>query len=326
MQASEQERQLATELLNKYGGEVDDYFKLWPKDKQYFFSSDGQAFIAYGVKYKVAACVFDPVGKASSIEKVLREFREYCHYHHLGIIFIQTTYKYDKIYKQAGLHRLIIGSDALINIDDFLTTTVKNKYFRNIVNRFTKQQYFVETAMPPHSKKLIGELRSISNDWIKLPYHKEWKFLTGMFSEEYFNELPIYVLRDKKHKALAFANGLPTYRKKAATVDLFRRRRDSPPNSIDFLFIEIMRSLNKHNGTFYFNIGISPIDGNLFASSLIEKGVIMFYKSSYRFVGFKGLHQFKAKYHPEWEPRYVYYSGNVLSLVVKGLAIFNLML
>ncbi|HEY1645620.1 MAG TPA: phosphatidylglycerol lysyltransferase domain-containing protein, partial [Candidatus Saccharimonadales bacterium] len=202
---SEDERQLAKDLLDKYGGEVDDYFKLWPKDKQYFFSSDGRAFLAYANRYKVAACLFDPIGSPNSIAKLLKEFREYCVYHHLGIIFIQTTYKYDKYYKQAGLKRLIIGSDALINIDDFLTTTVKNKYFRNIVNRFDRQDYSVETAIPPHSDKLLSELKAVSTDWLQLPYHKEWKFLTGRFDHDYLKDLTIYVLRDGKGKALAFA-------------------------------------------------------------------------------------------------------------------------
>jgi phosphatidylglycerol lysyltransferase len=322
---SESERQLATNLLNKYGGEVDDYFKLWPKDKQFFFSSDGRAFLAYAVKYKVAACLFDPVGNPSSVARLLIEFRQYCDHRGLGIIFIQTTYKYDKAYKEIGLHRIIIGADGMINIEDFLTKTVKNKYFRNIVNRFAKQDFKVQTAKPPHSAKLIAELQSLSDDWLQLPHHKEWKFLTGRFSQDYLKDLTIYVMRDKKNKVLAFANGLPQYRKKAATIDLIRRRRDSPPNTIDFLFIEIMRSLYKKNGTQYFNIGLSPIDGSVFASSAVEKLVIRFYRSSYRLIGFQGLHQFKSKYKPEWEPRYVHYSGNVLGLTKKGLAIFKLM-
>lgn len=323
---SEDERSLAIDLLNKYGGEVDDYFKLWPPDKQYFFSADGETFLAYGVRYKVAACLFDPIGKRNSVGRLLKEFKEFCDYQNLHIIFIQTTNKYDKEYKSIGLHRLIIGSDALINIEEFMSVTVKNKYFRNIVNRFSKSNYHVETALPPHSNKLIREIRDISEDWIKLPNHKEWNFLTGRFTRDYLKDLPIYILRDKDNEALAFANGLPSYRKKAATIDLIRRRRDSPPNAIDYLFIEIMRSLNNHNGTSYFNIGISPIDGSYFASSLVEKGLIGLYKSSSKFIGFKGLHQFKAKYQPEWEPRYVYFSNGVPSLVRKGIAILKLML
>ena len=242
------------------------------------------------------------------------------------IIFIQTTNKYDKLYKTINLKPLVIGSDAVIDIDNFLAKTVRNKYFRNIVNRFNKNGYYVQVSKPPHSSKLISELRSISDDWVKLPHHKEWKFLTGRFSKDYLSDLTLYILRDKDHQAIAFANGLPPYRKSSATIDLIRRRRDSPANAIDFLFIEIMRLTQKLNGTKYFNIGISPIDGQPFATSLVEKGVLVFYKSSYRFVGFKGLHQFKAKFDPIWEPRYVYYSGNVASLSLKGLAIFKLML
>lgn len=320
------ERRLATNLLNKYGGEVDDYFKLWPRDKRYFFSSDNQAFLAYAIKYRVAACVFDPVGKPSSIKSLLVEFSDFCQAHKLSIIFIQTTNKYDKLYKQVGLKRILVGADAVININEFLASTIKNKYFRNIVNRFNKANYKFEISLPPHSNSLISELKRVSDDWSLLPYHKEWRFLTGRFNKQYFSDLPLYILRDKHNQAIAFANGLPSYRYQASTIDLFRRRRDAMPNSIDFLFIEIMHYQKSLNGSVYFNIGISPIDGQLFADSWLEKAVIAFYKSSYRFVGFSGLHQFKAKYAPQWEPRYCYYSGGLVSLVVKGLAIFKLML
>lgn len=325
MNASKQERQLAINLLHKYGGEVDDYFKIWPKDKQYFFSSDGQAFLAYNTRYKEAVCLFDPIGKPRSVERLLVEFREYCSQLNLSGIFIQTTNKYDKAYKNIGLHRIIIGADALINIEDFLNETVKNKYFRNIVNRFHKNHFRVDREMPPHSAKLMKELKKVSDDWMQLPNHKEWKFLTGRFSNDYLKDLPLYILRDNE-EVIAFANGIPSYRKKAATVDLIRRKRDSPPNAIDFLFIEIMRSLHENESVTYFNIGISPIDASLFASSIVEKIVIGLYKSSQGFIGFKGLHQFKAKYKPEWEPRFVYYQGSLLGLVRKGLAIFKLML
>ena len=326
MPTSAGDRKLAIKLLTRYGGEVDDYFKFWPKDKLYFFSSDNRAFLAYSIKYRVAACPFDPIGDQKSIEKLLIEFRDFLRRHCLGVIFIQTTHKYDKLYKQVGWHRLIVGSDALIDIDNFLAITVKNKYFRNIVNRFTKMDFHVEIARPPHSIKLISELKKVSDDWLNIPHHKEWGFLTGRFSQDYLKNLPIYILRDNKQQAIAFTNGLPKYRKKTASIDLIRRLISAPPNSIDFLFIEIMRSLSKDDKASYLNLGISPIDGSSFAVSWVEKGIMTFYRSSYKWVGFKGLHHFKAKYQPEWEPRYVYYSGPFISLAVKGLTILKLML
>ncbi len=315
----------AKSLLKKYGGEVDDHFKLWPPDKLYYFSKDNKAFLAYGVKYGVAVCLFDPIGPYSSIDKLLAEFKEYCAEHNLTIVIMQTTNKYAKLYRKYGLRSILIGSDAMIDIEKFLSETIRNKYFRNINNRFTDGGYKVVTHMPPHDKKLIKELQAISDDWLKLPHHKEWQFLTGRFTEDYLKDLPLYVLRDKKGKGTAFASGLPTYRDKTASIDLIRRRRNSLPNSIDYLLIGIMRSLKEHNGHKYFNIGLSPIDARYFADSASEHFLILLYRSSQSWVGFRGLHQFKSKYKPEWEPRYVFYQGRLPTLVHIGISIYKLM-
>jgi phosphatidylglycerol lysyltransferase len=315
----------AQNLLNRYGGEVDDYFKIWPPDKKYFFSPDDKAFLAYAVKYNIAVCLFDPIGPYASVDKLLKEFKKHCQEYDLTIVFIQTTNKYAKLYRKYGLRGLLIGADAVIDIHKFLDETLRNKYFRNINNRFTSGGFKVQTYSAPHSKKLIAELKDISDDWLKLPNHKEWKFLTGRFTEDYVKGLTLYVLRDKSGSAVAFATGLPSYRDKTASIDLIRRRRDSPSNSTDFLFIGIMKSLVEHNGHKYFNIGMSPIDGRYFADSVSEQFLILLYRSSKRIIGFKGLHQFKSKFDPEWEPRYVFYQGNIPTLIHMGLAIYRLM-
>jgi phosphatidylglycerol lysyltransferase len=97
------------------------------------------------------------------------------------------------------------------------------------------------------------------------------------------------------------------------------------PNSTDFLLIGIMKSLRQQDGDKYFNIGLSPIDARYFADSASEQFLILLYRSSQKLIGFKGLHQFKSKYRPEWEPRYVYYQGKLPTLVHKGIAIYRLM-
>jgi len=45
-----------------------------------------------------------------------------------------------------------------------------------------------------------------------------------------------------------------------------------------------------------------------------------------RFIGFKGLHQYKAKWDPEWEPRYIFFTGSAARLPQTGLAILELLL
>lgn len=318
------DRQRASNLLSIYRGETDDFFKLWPPDKQYFFSSDAKAFVAYAVKRKAAVCMGDPVGRGKSIQRLLQEFKQFCAAHGWLIVFIQATGKYQEAYASIGLRSILIGADAVIRLDHFVRHTARDKYFRNIVNRFEKHAFTVHKHAPPHPKALMSEVRAISNSWLKLPHRKEWSFLTGRLNDDYLQQVPLYVLRDKQGQAQAFTNGLPSYKPGVATIDLMRHRQDAPNNSIDYLFVRLLQALHEE-GYGRFNLGMSPLDGHPLPADHSARWLIRLYKLSNRFIGFKGLHQFKAKYEPEWEPRYVWYQGRAYRLPQLGLAVLSLM-
>ncbi len=318
------EREHAERLLERYGGEIDDYFKLWPQDKSYFFSSDGETFIAYAVARGVAVCFANPEGKSESIELVLHEFRQFCLGNGWLIAFIAASDKYSRIFKRTGFTKLLIGADAVIDIDNFLQTTVRNKYFRNIVNRFEKSGVIVERHLPPHATSLINELRYVSNDWLKIPGHKQWQFITGYFSSRYFERTPLFVVRDEERRAVAFVNVLPSFKIGEATVDLMRHKRNAPKNVMDYLFVKLMVQLQEENVQ-RFNLGLSPLARQSFQEQEGgEKLLDYIYLASQRFVSTKGLHQYKSKFEPDWEPRYVYYIGSTSSLPLIGLSLSKL--
>ena len=314
----------AMKLLETYGGEADDFFKIWPKDKIFFFSSDNKAFIAYAVKLKMAVCLGDPVGHAGSIQLLLNEFRAFTAKQHLVICFIQATDKYKEHYSAVGLKNMLIGADAVVDLRQFVDSTIHDKYFRNLVNRYNKQGFSFDSYAPPHNKKLISELQLVSDSWKSLPHRKEWSFLTGRFNSDYLRHVSLYVLRDKTGAVQAFSNGLPPFKPGVVTIDLMRHRADAPPNSMDLLFINLINS--KHlEGYSYFNLGMSPLDARRFNQAPLERMLMGVYKIGNSFIGFRGLHQFKAKYRPTWAPRYIFYQPGPGHLIRGGLAVFKLL-
>lgn len=319
------ERKQAREILETYGGDVDDYFKLWPQDKSYFFSTDNEAFIAYGVARGVAICLGGPEGRPESIEPMMHAFKKFCFNNGWLIAFIAVSEKHKAPFTRLGFNNLVIGADAVIDIDTFLSQTVRNKYFRNIVNRFQKGNFTCDHHLPPHSPELINELRAVSNDWLKVPGRKEWRFLTGRFSSRYFSETPLFVMRDERGKALAFVNELPSFKAGEATIDLMRHRRDIPKNAMDYLFVELMRRLQTEQFE-RFNLGLSPMARQNLSDNASRRLLDYIYLATQAFVSTKGLHQYKAKFDPTWEPRYVFYTGNTPSLPIIGLALSKLSL
>lgn len=318
------DRTRALKLLSIYNGSVDDFFKFWPEDKHYFFSTDFKAFLAYRVQNQVAVCLGDPVGHDGSIENLLINFKSYCQQHKYLIIFIQTNSKYLELYRNHRFNNLLIGSDAVIDLDIFFNKTIHNKYFRNIVNRFEKNKFELKTYLPPHSKKVISEVSKISKSWLTLPHRKEWSFLTGKLNEDYLNQVPLFILYNESRKPLAFINQLPSNKPGVATIDLMRHLSNSPPNSMDYLFISFMKLLYE-DGYKYFNLGMSPLDGSISKSERLAIVLRQIYKLNNKFIGFKGLHQYKSKYKPAWEPRYVIYQGKFINLPKYAYAIYKLM-
>lgn len=319
------EREHAYHLLREYGGEIDDYFKLWPQDKSFFFSSDGEAFVAYAVAHGIAICLANPEGKPSSIRRVMHEFRDFCTGNGWLIAFIAASEKHKEEFTSLGFHSILIGADAIVDINSFLTETSRNKYFRNIINRYQKGNFTTTRYLPPHAPELIAELQAVSDDWLEIPNHKQWTFITGYFSPQYFAHTPLFVVRDEQGQALAFANELPSFKQGEATIDLMRHRRDAPKNIMDYLFIELMRRMQE-DGAERFNLGLSPLARQEFTDSFNEKLLDYIYLISQRFVSSKGLHQYKSKFDPTWEPRYVYYLGSSPSLPQIGIALSKLSL
>lgn len=317
------ERDHARHLLERYGGETDDFFKLWPEDKSYFFSNDSQAFVAYGVANGIALCFAGPVGKPESISSLLTEFRVLCEENGWSPAFAQASDRFDKQLKKTGFDSLLIGADAVIDINKFLDQTVNNKKFRNIVNRFAKQEYRTDYYQPPHSSELLDEAGKISADWLKRAGRKEWRFFTGHYNHQYLQQTPLFVVRDGAGKMLAFVNQLPIYKHGEATIDLMRHRQDIPTNLMDWLFIELMKRFRQQSYA-NFNLGLSPLAAKPFADNPSDKLIANLYSVNQRIVSFKGLHQYKSKFEPDWQPRYLYYSGGVARLPQVGLAAYKL--
>ncbi len=322
--ANKQSYQKAKKLLEIYRGEVDDFFKIWPPDKEFFFSQDGKSFLAYGLYKNTAICMGDPVGNKNSITSLLSEFNEYCKNNKIKPAFIQNTNKYFEEFKGTNYNEVAIGADGVIGLDNFVSKTVHNKYFRNIVNRFKKNHFKVTTHIAPHDSKTIKEVSDISKSWLKIPGKKEWSFLTGKYSEEYLQQVTIHIIRDNLGTAQAFTNEIKSFKPGVCTIDLMRHKSDSPANTMDYLFIELIKT-KQSEGYYELNIGMSPLDGQPFAKNFSSKLLQNAYRLTNGFIGFGGLHQFKSKYEPKWEPRYVWYQGKPYRLIIIANAIAKLM-
>lgn len=304
------ERRKMTALLEDYSTNTEDFFKLWPHDKSYFISSDGQGAIAYGVAGGVALSVGDPAGETAAAARTIAEFHDLCLTHGWQDCYLAYVGENRRrIYENAGYELLKIGEDAVIPLDHFASATAHNKHFRNIRNRFEKAGYTVEASLPPHSPAILREVSLVSSDWLKQPGRKEWRFLTGSFSLGYMAITQLFVVRDETGSVRAFANRIPTYLPGWTTIDLMRYYTKAPNNIMDYLLMEMMLQL-RGQGYSWFNLGLAPLAGLASGGSAPQEKLLnLLYQSNQKIISFQGLRRFKNKFEPTWQSRYIAYQG-----------------
>ena len=316
-------RQQMQELLRYNPSSSEDFFKLWPHDKTYFFLDNFQAGLAYHVNRGVALSVGDPAGAQSHLPKLISAFEQQCRTNDWLPAFVHTSPVFTKLYKAHGFSLQKIGQAAIVDVDHFVREVAPGKYFRQIQNRFGKQGYSVELLQPPHHKAVLSRLREVSDDWLALPGKSERGFMMGYFSEEYLEVGPLLVMRDAAGSIQGFINQIPSYDPGEANFDFLRYSKHAPGNTNDFLLMNFIRLLQE-SGTKRLNLGLSPLAG--FDQPTDDRTVLdslfsFVYSNGDRLYSFSGLHRFKTKYEPSWEDRYIAYKKGLRGITRTAQAL-----
>ncbi len=315
------EQKLVKAILEAHGRTALDWYKLLT-DKSYFFSCHHDAVIAYKTALNVAISLGDPVGPASEFPELIARFRSYCLNNGWSTAFLQTTPDYLLIYRAAGFDFLKIGEDAVVDLGIFCKKTINKKAFKAPLRKLEKEGYTLVLCQPPHAEQLLLEVESISQEWLSLPGRRERGFSLGSFDLKALQSTPIFVLKDKDGRIIAFVNQVRSYRKGEATIDMMRHRVDVPGGAMDFLFARLFLDLLQQ-GYSHFSLGLAALGGCSGGpgASLEERAVHQIYEHMNRFFSYKGLRRYKEKFDPSWEERFLVYEGKTPGLIKAAIAL-----
>jgi phosphatidylglycerol lysyltransferase len=270
----------------------------------------------------VALCLGDPVGPRDRTAATVDSFLEYCKRNAWIAVFLLP----DDLcpYENERLSIIKIGQEAVVDLEKFAITTSKTKYFRYISRTLEGQGLYVEKATPPHPGGLVDQIESVSNAWLSLPRHREFGFLQGMFSRQYIEDSPLFVLYDKNKEVQAWINQVPSYSPGEATFDMMRHRPGTHWATMDYLFMMMMLKL-KNEGFRTLNMGVAPFSniGTTVGSSISDKAIHRLTDVLDWFVHSEGISNYKDKFKPDWFPRYVAYQGGPINLSRVAIAILG---
>jgi phosphatidylglycerol lysyltransferase len=307
--ATEGERKRAKVIVEQYGRSSLARLTLFD-DKVYYFSPSGRSVIAYVPKGRGAVALGDAIGPAEDRREVILGFQQFCQQNDWYPAFYQTLPDDLELYQSLGFKAIKIGEEAIVDLKIFTLQGKAGRNLRPSFNNLSKLGYKVKFYQPPLTNKLLKTLREISDEWLKMVQGSEKKFSLGWFEESYLRECEIAAVQKDSGEITAFANIIPEYQLNEITIDLMRQQKEVEHGTMDFLFISIFQHF-KERGYEGFNLGLSALAGlgETKTSPGLEKVLHYLYEHLNQFYNFQGLHAFKKKFQPRWEPRYLVYPG-----------------
>jgi phosphatidylglycerol lysyltransferase len=314
------DRARAAEILVQHSRTTQDFFKIW-RDKSFFFSESGCAFLSFSVGNNFAVVLGDPAGPTEEFAGLIQKFSEHCRLNGWRLAFHQATPEILNIYQRQGFRRFKVGDDAIVDLTAFNLEGKARKDVRTKFNQFKKAGIHIVRYDAPIPSHVLQELRDVSDEWLRIPGRRERGFTLGLFDPDYIRSTTVVAALDANDRILAFVNQVPCFKKGETTIDLMRRRRDAPNGIMDYLFGKVFLELKK-DGYQRFNMGMVPMTG-FQENEIVSIGEKVIHRSFQKlnlFFSYSSLRAYKAKFASCWEPRYIVYR-NITDLPRMALAL-----
>jgi phosphatidylglycerol lysyltransferase len=259
------------------------------------YAVHGSSWIAMG----------DPVGDEEEFEALLWDFQERADNAGDATAHYLVEPKHLHLYVDLGMPLYKMGEVGRVPLEHF---TLEGKTWvdlRKARNRFDKMGALFEIIPRESVAEHLEELRRVSDEWLASKHTREKGFSLGRFDEAYIVRNPVAVLR-VDGELIAFASMWAGDNREELSLDLMRYSPSAPKGSMDCMFGNLLL-WGRGEGYRYFWLGMAPLAGledRRLAPLWHRFGDVLFDHGE-RFYNFQGLYEFKEKFAPEWEPRYL---------------------
>ncbi|GHO43608.1 bifunctional lysylphosphatidylglycerol flippase/synthetase MprF [Ktedonospora formicarum] len=316
------DRHKVWELTRLYGRSSISYFAL-TDEKSYFFTASRRIVISYVLVGSTAVVVGDPIGPEAELPGALSEFMEYCTTQDWAAVFWQVRSELLTQYRAVGLYPLKIGEDAILNLQSFTLKGGAMANVRSSAKRAEKESIrvvFYQNQVT--DAECLLQMEAISQRWLDERGGSEMGFSMGHFDPLGLGEQIYAVAVDERNSVHAFVSFVPIYSRNGWGLDLMRRAEQPAPGTMELLLVRSIEYL-KNMGATMMSLGLAPlsnvnIDDDTFLGTSIDFLTTRFGDPAKN----QSLFNFKKKFHPVWESRFLVYSG-ALSLPKIGWALYR---
>jgi len=301
-------RRHAEQIVRRWGDDTLDYFAL-RRDKNYFFSADGQSLIAYLYVRGTAMVGADPIGPPAAEGRTIDEFLSFCAERGWRVAFFAVREADAELYRERGMHVIYLGDEAILRLERFSLEGPERKAVRAAVKHVEKKHSFELMAENEASPELVAELNEISEEWRKGAPERGFTMELGEDVEGTNADFVLAVARARDgNRVEGFLRFVPVYGDEPGySLDLMRRRPDSTNGMTEFLIAKAAVALGPRgfkrlslNFAAWGRLLDSAEDAGLAGrlQRLMAKGLNPFFQ-------IQSLRDFNQKFGPEWVPRSV---------------------
>ncbi len=275
-------------------------------DKALMFSPSGRSFLAYRVIGRRWIVMGEPAGAVEERRDLLWAFAEAADGYGAAPVFYSVGEGLLADLATLGLALRKIGETAAVDTAAFSLEGKARQNLRTAVNRAEREGATFEVLPPGSALSLANELKAVSDAWLQAHRGTEKAFSLGRFDPAYLDLMPLAVVRVQGRVA-AFANLMPGARPgDGLAVDLMRHAPDAPQGVMDYLFVRTIQWA-RDQGWAVLDLGLAPLAGledRRLAPVFARVGALVFDEGEAVY-GFSGLRAYKAKFSPDWRPRFI---------------------
>jgi lysyl-tRNA synthetase class 2 len=312
-------KELVHRIVRDHGRDTLSYFKL-RSDQQYLFDCERRAFLGYRIEGGVLLVAGDPVGPPDALPSLVRELCAFAEARGLKLGVLGASERFASLARDAGLHSLYIGDEAIVELERFSLEGRAIRKVRQSVTRLERAGYAAELVAPGSlDAGGLQEYEAVSSRWLAGRRGRGFSMAMDSLHGEQCADTTLVVARDGAGSTRGFLHLVPVYGRPAASLSSMRRDPDTPNGLTEFLIVQAIEMLRER--------GVRELSLNFAAFARLLRSPRHYGE---RVVGkllpladtcfqVESLYRFNAKFQPRWQPRYLLYEG-ALGLPRTGLA------
>ncbi len=292
------------ETIARQSGETAAHLAL-TGDKYLLWSQSGHSFLMFAVTDRYWVAMGDPIGMPEEHEELAWELRTLADRHDAKVAFYQVGTHHIPLYLDLGLALLKLGEEARVPLDSFTLSGSKRASLRHSYNRLQREGLSFEIVPAAGVDAILPELQTVSDRWLEDKKTREKRFSIGFFDAGYLRRCTIALVR-KEGRIIAFANLWELENKHELSMDLMRYEPGAANGLMEYLIVSLL-FWGKEQGYQWFNLGMAPLSGLELRplAPLWNKIGNTIFRFGNEFYNFDGLYQYKNKFDPVWQPRYL---------------------